>query len=95
MHMLETVYFTAIFILRSIHELADFARITANRHIYMVMRTIAYWMDAIVHHCLFSSAVHHGRFDMDLLKENIAFRSLYLAYVPVQYNSAFLVMSVS
>lgn len=85
MHISETVYFTVIFVLQSIHELADFARSTANRHIYMVVETLACWMDAIVHHYLDQSTGFRGRYDMDLLKINIALRSLALVYVLMKY----------
>lgn len=81
MHILETVYFTFIFVLRSIHELVDFARMTADKLIYMVLRTLACWMDAIVYRCLHHSAILWGRFDLDLLKSNIALYSLALMYV--------------
>lgn len=84
MHILETVYFTVIFILRSIHELADLARITANRCIYMVLQTIACWVDAVVYRCFFHHAIQQGRFDIDLVKNNIALRSLVLVYVLVK-----------
>lgn len=90
MHILETVYFAVIFILRSIYELADFARITANRHIYMVLWTLACWLDAIVYHCQDGSTNIRGTFDMDRLKIYIAFGGLILVYVPVKYHHSFL-----
>lgn len=91
MHILETVYFTVIFVLRSIHELADFARTTADRYIYMILRTLACLMDAIVYRCLYHSVIQK-RFDMDLLKNHIALRSLGLVYVLAKYYCGFLVI---
>lgn len=90
MQILETVYFTIIFVLRSIHELAYSARVTANRHIYMVLRTLTYWVDAIVYRCLCDSRVQWGRFDMDQLKHNIAFHSLPFVCVLVRHCRYFL-----
>lgn len=84
-HVLETVYFTVIFILRSILKLADLARITANTHIFMVLQTLAYWIDAIIYRCLYALD-ECGRFDLDHLKANMAFRSL--VYVCVSAISA-------
>lgn len=89
MHILQTVYFAVIFVLRSIHELGIFADITKDRHIKMVLRTLACWMDAIVYRCLFYSTFLRRTFDMDLLKNSIAFRSLALVYVLVQYSRCF------
>lgn len=94
MHILETVYFTVIFVLRSIHKLADFARTTADRYIYMILRTLACWMDAIVIRCIWHSVVGQVPFDMDLLKNHIALRSLALVYVLAKYYYGFLVISM-
>lgn len=81
-HILETVYFTVIFVLRSIHELGDYAKTTANRHIYTVTHTLTTWIDAVVVRCLDASN-DRRRYDMDKLKAKILFRSLVDMYVSV------------
>lgn len=81
LHILGTVYFTVIFILRSIHELAVSSRLTANRHVFMVLRTIMSWIDAIVLWCLYAVDSSENIFDMNLLELGSVFRSLVLAYV--------------
>lgn len=82
MHILETVYFTIIFVLRSIHELAEYAKNTANRQIFMVLRTVATWIDAVVVRSLIASH-DRQRYDIDKLKAIMLFRSLVDVYVPV------------
>lgn len=79
-HVLETVYFTITFILQLFPKLADLARTTANSHIYMVLQTLASWVNTIVYRCLFALHVCL-RFDVDKLKAKMAFRRL--AYVCV------------
>lgn len=86
MHILETVYYATIFILRSIHALAEFAKVTANRHIFLVVRTIACWTDAMVFRCLYAFDYRSTKFDEDLLKAYMAFRSVVLVYVSVIYS---------
>lgn len=75
MHILETVYFTVIFVLRSIHELAEYAKNTAKRQIYMVLQTLATWIDVVVFRCLHASNFSQ-RYDIEKLKANILIRSL-------------------
>lgn len=82
-HILETVYYTIIFVLRSIHELADYARISTNRQIYMVLRTLVSWIDAIVYRWLFVSNYDCQRYDMEKLKAKMLFRSLAFVYVAI------------
>lgn len=81
MNILETVYFTIIFVLRSIHELADLARITVNSHIFMILQTLAFWIDAILFRILNALDVRRHRFDIDELKAMLAFCSLVVVYV--------------
>lgn len=83
LHILETVYLAVVFVLRSIHELADRGRTTANRHIYMVVQTIASWIDAIVYRCLHGSRIFCERFDINKMEARMAFVSLGLLYVSV------------
>lgn len=90
MQVLETVYFTVIFLLRSIQQLADFARDAANRHIYMVLKALACWMDAIVTRCVEYSVINYGKLNMNLLRNNFAFRSLALVCVLVRHCHDFL-----
>lgn len=98
MQILETVYFTVIFLLLSIDELAVFARFPANRHIYMVLRTLACWMDTVVFRCMLQCSEASNwmkRLDFDLLKNHIAFRSLgVLVYVLVRHYRHLFVISV-
>lgn len=79
-HILETVYFTVIFVLRSIHELVDYAKTTANKQIYMILRTLSSWIDAIVYRCL-NASYDDRRYDIDKLKVKMLFRSLVHVYV--------------
>lgn len=82
MHILETVCFAVIFVLRSIHELADYAVVAANSHISLVLRTLAFWIDAIVSRCIY--ALHfHQRYAINELKAQIAVRGLFIEYVLV------------
>lgn len=82
MHILETVCFAVIFVLRSIHELADHAEVAVNRHISLVLRTLAFWIDAIVSRCIY--ALHyHQRFAINELKAQMALCGLFTAYVSV------------
>lgn len=81
MHIMETVYFSIIFLLRSIYELADFARVTANERIYMVLRATASWLDTIVYQCRCFG--HRPSFNINAVKANIAFLSLAIVYAPV------------
>lgn len=74
LHILHTVYFTVIFVLRSIDK------IPVNRHIYMVLQTLSSWIDAIVYRCLDAPGVSR-RYDVNKLKIEMAFRSLVLVYV--------------
>lgn len=73
--ILETVYFTVIFILQSIPKLADLARTIANSHIYIVLQTLAFWVNMIVYRCLFPLQ-ECWRFDKNKMKAKMAFRSL-------------------
>lgn len=77
-HILETVYFTVIFLLRSIqdHALASFTNVTANRYIHLVLRTLVSWIDAIVFRCLCFINIHRYRFDLDNLKAKMVFMTL-------------------
>lgn len=76
LHILETVYFTVIFVLRSIHELADdYAQIPANRQINMILQTLASWIDAIVCRCI-EAYYDRQRYDVDKLNANVLFRGL-------------------
>lgn len=56
----------------------------------MVLQTIACWVDAVVYRCFFHHAIQQGRFDIDLVKNNIALRSLVLVYVLVKSYRDFL-----
>lgn len=87
MHILETVYFTVVFILRSIHEKANFTG-TISKYIYMVIRTLTSWIERIVYQCLYNIGCH-CRFDENLLKANCAFCALILVYVTVTYYNVF------
>lgn len=74
-HVLETVYFTVIFILRSIPKLADLASTTENSHIYMILQTLAYWVSTIVYRSLY--ALHECvEFNEDKVRAKMSFRSL-------------------
>lgn len=77
-HILDTVYFTVIFVIRSIqdHGFAEFANDTASRYIYLVLQTLAFWVDAIVFRCLYFINIRRYRFDLDNLKAKMAFMSL-------------------
>lgn len=81
-HTLETIYFTVIFIIRSIHELASFVRSSGNRQILIVLRTIACWIDAVVYRCLTDFSDLLWKFDMNQLNARIAFYGL-VVYVPM------------
>lgn len=83
LHILETVYLAVVFVLRSIHELADRGRTTANRQLYMVVQTIASWIDAIVYRCLHGSRIFCERFDINKMEARMAFVSLGLLYASV------------
>lgn len=74
-HVLETVYFTIIFILQSIPKLANLARTTASNLIYMVLQALASWVNMIVYRCL--HALHEClRIDENKVMAKIAFHSL-------------------
>lgn len=83
MHILETVYFAVIFILRSINQTANYFRSTADRHVYMILRALTSWVDAIVYRCLCAVTFRPERFDMNALEAKMSFRSLVLSYVPI------------
>lgn len=91
-HILETVYFTVIFILRSIPELADLARTTAISHIFMVLQTLPSWVNTIVYRCLI--VLHDWlRFNEDIVRAKMAFRSLASVCMSVR-DSAILIIFV-
>lgn len=81
MHILETIYLALIFVLRSIHDLAGLTRITANRHIYMILQTLASWIDAIVFCCLKALDDRCETFEVEELKAKLAISTLVHVYV--------------
>lgn len=89
MHVLETVRFTAIFVLWSIHELGNkHSRNPANEHtcMTMVIRTLSSWIDTVLYQCLHSLQPNQWRFDMSRVEALIAFRSLVLMCVPMLFS---------
>lgn len=85
MHILESVYFSVVFILSSAQELADCSRSTASGQIFIVLRTLTAWIDAITYRILYDVGYREERFDMDLLKVAMSFRSLVSMYVFPNY----------
>lgn len=82
-HILDTVYFTVIFVLQSIHDLTDCAKAAEIRHVYFVLQTLVSWIDAIVFRCLYALDIHRYKFDLNKLKAKIAFMSLVHVYLSV------------
>lgn len=81
MHILETVYLTVIFILRSINELAGYSTVSQNKIQSMVLRTLAFWIDMIVYQCIDATDCDEHCFNIIALQAGIMFRSLVLVYV--------------
>lgn len=82
-HILDTVYFAVIFVLQSIHDLANSAEAAESRHVYFVLQTLVSWIDAIVFRCLYALDIHHYKFDLNKLKAKMAFMSLVHVYLSV------------
>lgn len=82
-HILDTVYFTVIFVLQLIHDLTDCAKAAEIRHVYFVLQTLVSWIDAIVFRCLYALDIHRYKFDLNKLKAKMAFMSLVHVYLSV------------
>lgn len=83
MHILETVYLTVIFIIRSINELAGYSTVSQNKIQSMVLQTLASWIDMIVFQCIFAIDCD-ARFSISMLHACMMFRCVALVYVSMK-----------
>lgn len=88
MHILETVYFSVIFIIQSVHELFKHEKTAVNTLIYMILSTLVSWIDSLVFRCI-NVLYDRQRYDIDKLRAKLLFRSLVDLYVSVIDSALF------